>query len=491
MAPNIEQVKVFVQQIMAMGGDKDKIDSETEYEKLSELSQKLSNSGCTHGLTYIKGLMVEYETAKGTETKPTYNYTLGPRKGNVRIVGSDSISMPQATNSNAAYTLSNIAGLINTRQNANHVANTNDGVFNSSAQGRRGDCYLLAEINAIRNTKAGQAVLKNNIKYNSDKSITVTLPGAVKIRQQYAKEGKKCEVTGTYRITQDALKKAAGLAGQSYSKGDLDVIALEIAVENFRAEMVKTNKLNGNQNQGGLTAESAVSHVSNGSDYLYGGQTYDAGFLLTGNKSAVYHSNTQKYDNVTPYKTGQYGYITRAEMMSETTSTENTKSVSEVSRYTQKEGELNKMLDQYSGHENDYALTFSVRVAEDGPDGFTKAGNGHALTVVKITQDTVYVANPWFPDKIEPIPRDKFLKMTTGFTATPVGTPSNASSTSISPQDMTNQVLELLKNGGLNRAGSSSKTDPPKFSHVLNDPPHTVSLTYEEKQRLSNLLNNL
>lgn len=490
MAPNIEEVKVLVQQIMKMGGDINKIDSEAEYQELFELSQKLSNSGGSSASTYIKGLMVEYETAKGTETKPTYNYTLGPRKGNVRIVDCDSISTPQATNSNAAYILSNIAGLIiNTSQNANHVANTNDGVFNSSAQGRRGDCYLLAEINAIRNTKAGQAVLKNNIKYNFDKSVTVTLPGAVKIRQQYAKEGKKCEVTGTYRITYDALKKAAGLAGQSYSKGDLDVIALEIAVENFRAEMVKTNKLNGNQNQGGLTAESAVSHVSNGSDYLYGGQTYDAGFLLTGNKSAVYHSNTQKYDNVTPYKTGQYGYITRAEMMSETTSTENTKSVSEVSRYTQKEGELNKMLDQYSGHENDYALTFSVRVAEDGPDGFTKAGNGHALTVVKITQDTVYVANPWFPDKIEPIPRDKFLKMTTGFTATPVGTPSNASS---SISTTTNQVLKLLKtrlNGYI--IGSSSKIDPAKLSHILNDPSHTVSLTDEEKQRLSNLLNNL
>lgn len=447
----IEEVKVKIRQIMAMGGDVNRIDSEAEYQELFELSQKLSNSGDSSASTYIKGLMVEYETAKGTETKPTYNYTLGPRKGNVRIVDCDSISTPQATNSrNDVNTLYNtFSGLRQTIQNANSVANTNDGVFNSSAQGRRGDCYLLAEINAIRNTKAGQAVLKNNIKYNSDKSVTVTLPGAVKIRQQYAKEGKKCEVTGTYRITYDALKKAAGLAGQSYSKGDLDVIALEIAVENFRAEMVKTNKLNGNQNQGGLTAESAVSHVSSGSDYLYGGQAYDAGYLLTGNKATdYYYGNTQRRNSVKRYTKGEYGYIKREDLPENDISAISgyiTKSVAEVSHWTQNDDDLNKMLDKYSGHENEYALTFGVIVAEDGPDGTTKEGNGHALTVVKITQDTVYVANPWFPDKIEPIPRKDFLKMATNFTAIPVGTPSNASSTSISPQDMTNQVLKLLK----------------------------------------------
>ena len=96
------------------------------------------------------------------------------------------------------------------------------------------------------------------------------------------------------------------------------------------------------------------------------------------------------------------------------------KGVSEVTHVTSRDSDLQRMLDKYQGHEEDFALTFGVRVAKDGPDGSTKAGNGHALTVVKITDSTVYVSNPWYPDKIEPIPRDEFERMATGFTATPM-----------------------------------------------------------------------
>ena len=79
------------------------------------------------------------------------------------------------------------------------------------------------------------------------------------------------------------------------------------------------------------------------------------------------------------------------------------------------------MLNQYAGKEQQYALTFGVRVAKNGPDGSTKAGSGHAITIVKITNNVIYVSNPWHPDKIEPIPREDFINMCTSLTAMPVG----------------------------------------------------------------------
>ena len=216
------------------------------------------------------------------------------------------------------------------------------------------------------------------------------------------------------------MDKARSLAGVSYSSGDIEVIAIEIAMENFRAELLQTKK-NLNLNGGRHTAEGQSIEED---DILSGGHSYDAGFLLTGQKSEAYvRPRGAEQLKLKPYKDGEYGYITREEMergvkASATTSALAAKSpTSEISHFTDKEQNIDRMLDKYAGHEKDYAITFSVRVAKAGPDGVTLPGGGHALTIVKITGDTVYAANPWHPDKIEPIPRRDFVKMCKGLTA--------------------------------------------------------------------------
>ncbi len=368
-----------------------------------------------------QGEQISAETANTKSTNKQKTYNLGRRVGNTRIIDFDSVY-------NSRPSISINGGRISFHPNTTHAhtpyANTTDGYIGDSKQNKRGDCYFLAELNAIRNTKAGQKVLQQNCKKNKDGSYTVTLPGANKIREEYAKRGLECPITGTYKISKSALNIAGN--NSMYSKGDLEVVAYELAMEAYRAEMYLNQKQNGKT--GPRTAEGQRIGTEGNGDVLSGGFTYDAGFILTGAKSEVFRADKKRYASVTPYKDGKYGYITRQEMAKRSGADISmykvkTAGVSEVSSYTQKEQAINSMLNKYEGKEGSYALTVSVRVAENGPDGITKAGGGHALTVAKITKDTVYVANPWHPNKIEPIPRKDFIKMTTGLVAMPVTAP--------------------------------------------------------------------
>ena len=115
--------------------------------------------------------------AKKEEKK--YDFKIGERHGDTRIVDERAISSRQRqVLSNSEYRAF-INRRLNTNQNSNPNLENPDGMFTSSSQGKRGDCYLLAEINAIRNSAHGQEILRKNVKANADGSITVTLPGAV------------------------------------------------------------------------------------------------------------------------------------------------------------------------------------------------------------------------------------------------------------------------------------------------------------------------
>lgn len=368
-----------------------------------------------------QGEQIPAEIASTKSTNKQKTYKLGRRVGNTRIIDSDSVY-------NSRPSISINGGRISLHPNTTHTntpySNTTDGYIGDSRQKKRGDCYFLAELNAIRNTKAGQKVLQQNCKKNKDGSYTVTLPGANKIREEYAKRGLECPITGTYKISKSALNIAGN--NSMYSKGDLEVVAYELAMEAYRAEMYLNQKQHGKAEYG--TAEGHRIGTQGNGDVLSGGYAFDAGFILTGGKSEVFMADKKRYASVSPYKDGKYGYITRQEMAKRSGADismyqAKTVGVSEVSSYTQKEQAINSMLNKYEGKEGSYALTVNVRVAENGPDGITKAGGGHVLTIAKITKDTVYVANPWHPNKIEPIPRKDFIKMTAGLEAMPVTAP--------------------------------------------------------------------
>lgn len=400
-----------------------------------------SSSNVKTPKTSTKKNPIPLKGKKKKAAKKRYDYKLGPREGNTRIIGPDSISTRRQTDLSILLNKFNNANPIQGKidltkiklpkiNNNNHL--NPDGSVGTFKQGQRGDCYFLAEINAIKNTKDGQKLLDQNVKYNAEEgTYTVTLPGAVKMRQAYKKDGlgDKCEITGTYTITKDALEKAKKLAGDSYSAGDIEVIALEIAMENYRAELAITNKNTGNVQNSRFTAEGAGA--SNTQDLLAGGHTYDAGFILTGQKSEVYFNSNkmQKPDKL--YTAGEYGFITEEEMNAQnrfisSRLTYNTaKGMSEVTSVTSNNAALTHKLDKYQGKEDKYALTCYVTCAKKGDDGVTQAGGGHAVTILKITDDVVYVQNPWYDPKdsnkkgktIEPIPRADFEKMASGFVA--------------------------------------------------------------------------
>lgn len=386
-----------------------------------------------------------------TSSSGNKRYHLGDRIANTRRIDVDSV-MGGSTGKTKPIKIGNTTINIPVKDapTTSNYSNTTDGYIGDSAQAKRGDCYLLAEINSIRNTKEGQALLKKNCKKNKDGSYTVTLPGAQAIRQSYGANG-NCQVTGTYSISKEALEKAG--ASNKYSNGDLEVVAFELAMEAYRAEMVQTNKANGDNRWNDTTAQGTVVGKRD-TDYLSGGFMWDAGFILTGQKSEVFSANKNRYNSVTPYKAGQYGFITREEMAKRSgadismyqKNKVSAAATSTVSSYTKNEQAIDNMLNKYQGKEGQYALSFSVRVAKNGPDGTTKAGGGHALSVLKITGDTVYVSNPWYPDKVEPIPRNEFVKMCTGMQAMPVSASASNSNTSDEfTIRKTNSLLDFIK----------------------------------------------
>lgn len=94
-------------------------------------------------------------------------------------------------------------------------------------QGGTGDCWLLASINAIARSKKGLDMLNSSLKVNADGGVTVYLKG----------------VNKSYTISKKDLYSAKDL-----STGDLDVRAIEIAVERYMMEY-KKDDINGDTEQ--------------------------------------------------------------------------------------------------------------------------------------------------------------------------------------------------------------------------------------------------
>ena len=383
-----------------------------------------------------------------SSSKKAKPYQMGLRQGNTRIIGTNQVLM----NGNGfGYTAIQIGNTVinlpsaSSNNNSYNSQHYDENYVGSSRQDRRGDCYFLSTINAIRNTKGGQKLLNNNCKRNNNGSFTVVLPGANLIRQSYARQGLKCEVTGTYTISREAMEKAC--KSNKYSEGDLKVIAFELAMEAFRAEMYITNKENGNKKFDVTTAEGdniSFNHANEG-DILSSGVTWMATFILTGSKSNVYDGGNERYNKVPPYQDGKYGYITREEMARRTGADISIYKGAETQltyNYTTKEKAIDEMLTKYQGKEDQFAMTFSVKTY----NAKTKKYGAHALTVMKITNDTIYVSNPWHPDKIEPIPRNEFIKMIYQYQAVNIPNNDAQQGSSGNSGHISNQTLSNLNN---------------------------------------------
>ena len=101
----------------------------------------------------------------------------------------------------------------------NSIWGTNiNGEIENTKQGNTGDCWLLTNLNCLRDTNWGKKIIKNSIKSDWAGGVIITFKGA--------KTDKK-----EFHITVDEIINAhqSGI----YSSGDDDVIAMELAVEKY------------------------------------------------------------------------------------------------------------------------------------------------------------------------------------------------------------------------------------------------------------------
>ena len=279
-----------------------------------------------------------------------------------------------------------------------------------SAQMLQGDCYLLSSINAIRELDNGDKILSDLIDINTDengkKTYTVTLPGAKVAAESLKKDGLKVAITGTYTFTEEEFEKIAKKQGTKYSIGNANVILLEAAFEKYRQEVRQTVKDNNirlsDETEGTVGLEGA-------SGKLNGGLAYDATFVLTAKNSGVYmvESTGRGLDNdalkdgrVVISGNNRDGLI------------EAGVSSMEGGKYTTEQAELNDMLNKIMNDikdgKKDIIATAGFKIYENG-----KESGGHAFTIKEVTEDSVTLINPWFPERTITMSRDDFLKTAT------------------------------------------------------------------------------
>ena len=297
-----------------------------------------------------------------------------------------------------------------------------DGEFDIAAQKGRGDCYLMASIDALRETEAGRQMLSNLITITTDdngkKVYTVTFPGAIagaeslKIDNRI-KEG-SVAITGTYTFTEEEMQEKLKQAGIEYAIGDGDYILVEAAFEKYREEVRQTLEDNNLKNKKYI-AGMIIGPDEN--DTLYGGYTYDALYVLTGQKSELYQANPKPnycLDSEQLHN-GEISVIPRTNPFEGAT----LKATSEVSYVTGKKTELDQKLDMMMNDSADGKIDYIGTAGFITKDAKGKL-SGHALTVKSVTKDTVTLINPWFPDKEVTMTRADFIASIDSFALTPL-----------------------------------------------------------------------
>lgn len=282
-----------------------------------------------------------------------------------------------------------------------------DGKFDTAYQIGKGDCYLLASINALSQTEEGQKLLQQNVKVSTndkgEKVYTISFPGAANAREALI-SGKgnasigqlpedKVHIQGSYTITEAELNDAAKRAGKDYSAGDKDVLLLEVAYDKYRkdvAQTIKDNHIDPQKTK--YVAGLGISNVSG--DTLSGGNAAEATYILTGKKSLVYEnksniptcyvdSNMQMH-----ILEDENGNLVKAGVMAvENTQNANIDSILDKLRKDSADGKI-----------DDFAASVSFIVSSQEVNGSTIKGGGHALTIRKVTENEVILSNPWDPD---------------------------------------------------------------------------------------------
>lgn len=356
-----------------------------------------------------------------------------------------------------------------------------DGHFDTAYQIGKGDCYLLASINALSQTEEGQEILRQNItesvNENGEKVYTITFPGAEIARDSLingtgeVNMGKlpadKVHIQGSYTVTEAELEAAAKCAGKDYSAGDKDVLLYEIAYEKYRkdvAQTIKDNNINPRKTQ--YIAGLGIANVSS-EDKLSGGNAAEATFILTGRQSDTY---------IPPHPQKAPTCYIDADMNMHVTdesgnldSDFNEKAMA-VMVNNKPNNDVDGMLadlreDSRDGKIDNYAATAGFTVSSQEVNGQVISGGGHALTIVKVTDDEVVLSNPWDPDTNITMTIDEFKKAATLVTCIELNPQEQAQSNQNNSNDTGGKIQSLL-------------------SRINSQQPSRPALTSEQRENL-------
>lgn len=327
-----------------------------------------------------------------------------------------------------------------------------DGKFDTAYQIGKGDCYLLASINALSQTEAGQKILQQNVKVsvdeNGEKVYTISFPGAQIARESLINgtgevnmsklPEDKVHIQGSYTVTEAELEEAAKRAGKDYSAGDKDVLLYEIAYEKYRndvAQTIKDNNLNPRKTL--YVAGLGIAHPSQ-NDTLSGGISAEATFILTGKQSDLY-LNPRKAPTC---------YIDSDMNMhvadSEGNINTEDKAMAVMTNYNGKTP-VDEMLDNLredslDGKIDNYAATADFIVSTQEVNGEVIPSGGHSLTIVKVTDNEVILSNPWDPDNHISMTIDEFKQAATKLTCMSM-TPQQSTN---NPQNFSSRLQNLV-----------------------------------------------
>lgn len=234
-----------------------------------------------------------------------------------------------------------------------------------SIQGEVGDCWLLSATNSLLSTEKGKEILDNSITVNDEKqTVTVNLAGVKK----------------SYEIPISELNNNIENAA-----GDMDMRALEVAIEKYGIEEgIATNIFYSN---GDVEFDESYDLDSNFSRTAFN--------LLVPKEER--HTETtynyegeinKKFDEIMNNKGNTAACISLMEEEDEFSVKKSAISGSFFGRYKQDKKEARSFM-------------------RDLTDNNRTIYSHHAYSIVDVTQDDVYLVNPWYTDEKIKVPRKK------------------------------------------------------------------------------------
>lgn len=228
-----------------------------------------------------------------------------------------------------------------------------DGVIDDTKQRSIGDCWVLAGVNSLRDSAIGAQMLKDSIQQNDDGSVTVTLKG---VGKEY-----------TYSA-EEIIKNQYDSPNLKYSSGDTDMNLFEMAIGDYRKELIAS----GDYTKNGRDLSRTAGKDATVDDPLKGGQIDEAIYYITGLKS----------------------------------------------EYASRDIEAARdMIETYENSTNKYIMNVTFQEKDESITEGTIT-TGHAYSITKVDEDYVYVVNPWNSSVEIPYPREEFLQNTKQITLT-------------------------------------------------------------------------